>query len=72
MDNQPGCLVGLLKLTLLRWVYNGLQRVFGFGSNSCMGCGCGVILFIIFVILALSILFGTNWLRLTLGPSFLI
>ena len=43
--NRPGCLGGLLRLALLRWVYGGLQRMFGFGSNSCFGCGMvGVLL----------------------------
>ncbi len=64
MDNRPGCLVGLLKIGLLRWVYNGLQSTFGWKSNSCMGCGCGLILFIVFIILLGSIIFGTDWFKL--------
>ncbi len=68
MYNRPGCLGGLLQLTLLRWVYGGLQRVFGFGSNSCFGCGCGFLLLIVFIFLALSIFFGTDWTRLVLAP----
>jgi hypothetical protein len=64
--NRPGCLGGLLRLALLRWVYGGLQRVFGFGSNSCFGCGCGLILLIIFIFVALSIIFGTDWSRLVM------
>ena len=66
--NRPGCLGGLLRLFLLRWVYGGLQRVFGFGSNSCFGCGCGLLLLVIFIFVALSIIFGTNWSRLVMAP----
>ncbi len=64
MDGRPGCLSGLLKLFLLDWLFNGLQRLFGFRSGSCMGCGWGFILLIIFIILALSIIFGTDWFKL--------
>lgn len=64
MDDRPGCLVGLLKLSLLRWVYDGLQRTFGFKSGSCMGCGCGFILLIAFILITLSIIFGTDWFKL--------
>jgi len=68
MNSRPGCLGGLLQLALLRWVYGGLQRVFGFGSNSCLGCGCGMILLILFILVALSIIFGTDWTRLVMSP----
>ena len=68
MYNRPGCLGGLLQLALLRWVYGGLQRVFGFGSNSCFGCGCGFLLLFVFIFLALSIIFGTEWTRLVMVP----
>jgi hypothetical protein len=64
MNDRPGCLVGLLKLSLLRWVYDGLQHMFGWKSNSCMGCGCGLILFIIFILAVFSIIFGTDWFKL--------
>jgi hypothetical protein len=64
MDDRPGCLVGLLKLSLLRWAYDGLQRTFGWKSGSCMGCGCGLILFIMFIGLLFSIVFGTDWFKL--------
>ena len=72
MSRRPGCLAGLFEMFLLRWVYDGLQRMFGFRSNSCLGCGCGLILLVIFIILALSIIFGTNWFRLTMGVPLLI
>jgi hypothetical protein len=64
MSQRPGCLSGLFKLFLLDWLFNGLQRLFGFRSGSCAGCGCGFILMIIFIILVLSIIFGTNWFKI--------
>ena len=65
MDNRrPGCLSGLLKLFLLDKLFDWLQRKFGYRSGSCMGCGCGLILMVIFIWLAASIIFGTNWFRL--------
>lgn len=60
MDDRPGCLSGLLKLFLLDKVFDWLQDRFGFG-NGCLGCGCGMILTVIFLILAASVIFGTNW-----------
>ncbi len=65
MDRRPGCLMGLLELSFLRWIYDGAQRRIGFGSGSCLGCGCGFILLVFFIIAFLSILFGTDWFRLT-------
>lgn len=65
MANNPGCLSGLLKLFLLDRLFNWLQSRFGFGSNSgCFGCGCGVILMLIFLSLACWIIGGTDWLRI--------
>lgn len=64
MDDRPGCLVGLLKLTFLRWIYDGLQRRVGFGQGGCLGCGCGVVLLIVFGMIFLSIIFGTDWFKL--------
>ncbi len=63
MDNRPGCLSGLLKLFLLDRLFNWLQGRFGFGRG-CMGVGCGVILLIVFIVLACSITGNTNWFRL--------
>ena len=64
MNDRPGCLSGLLKLFLLDRLFNWLQERFGFGRGvSCTGCGCGVILLIIFLILACSVITGTNWLE---------
>jgi hypothetical protein len=65
MNNNPGCLSGLLKLFLLDRLFNWLQSRFGFGRGaSCTGCGCGVILMLIFVALACSVITGTDWLRI--------
>ncbi|MCX7680860.1 MAG: hypothetical protein N2508_02645 [Anaerolineae bacterium] len=65
MDERPGCLSGLLKLALLSWLFDWLQERFGFGRGvSCAGCGCGIVLLIIFLILACSVITGTDWLRL--------
>ena len=70
MNNRRGCLSGLLELMMLRWLFDWLQGTFGFGRrNSCLGMGCGMILLIIFVILACSILSSTDWGRLGLHFS---
>ncbi len=66
MDNRPGCLSGLLKLAVLNWLFDWLQERFGFGRGaSCTGCGCGIILLILFMILACSVIGGTDWLSLS-------
>lgn len=66
MDNRrPGCLSGLAKLFLLDKLFDWLQEKFGYKSGSCMGCGCGFVLMVIFAMLAISIIFGTDWLRLS-------
>ena len=64
MHRRQGCLAGLLELLMLRWLFGGLQRRFGYGRGGCLGCGCGLILLLIFVALVFSILTGTDWLRL--------
>jgi len=63
MNDRSGCLAGLLKLFLLDKLFDWLQSRFGFGKG-CSGCGCGVIFAIIFAVIALSIIFGTDWFRL--------
>lgn len=65
VTRRPGCLSGILKLFLLDKAYNWLQKNFGYRSGSCMGCGCGIIFLIIFLWLVASIIFGTDWLRLS-------
>jgi hypothetical protein len=65
MDNRrSGCLSGLFKLFLLDKVFDWMQERFGYKSGSCMGCGCGFVLMILFIWIAASIIFGTDWLRL--------
>jgi len=62
MNDRPGCLSGLLKLALLNWLFDWLQKRFGFGRGlSCTGIGCGIILLIIFLILACMVVTGTDW-----------
>lgn len=60
MNDRPGCLSGLAKLFILDWIFDFFQKRFGFGRG-CTGCGCGVILLIIFFILASSVIFSTDW-----------
>jgi hypothetical protein len=65
MDRRPGCLVGLFRLAILNAVYKWLQENFGFGRGaSCTALGCGVIFLFIFLLMACSIVTGTDWLRL--------
>jgi hypothetical protein len=64
MDSRPGCLSGLFKLFLMEKLYGWLQSKTGFGRGGLCGCGCGVVLFIMFVGIACSIFFGTDWFRL--------
>jgi hypothetical protein len=62
VNDRPGCLSGLLKLTFLNFIFDFLQDRFGFGRGfSCTGCGCGFILLIIFIALSCSVITGTNW-----------
>ncbi len=64
MERRPGCLVGLLKLAFLNAIFDWLQDRFGFGRGfSCGGIGCGVILLIIFIVLACTTCANTDWLR---------
>ena len=72
MNNRPGCLAGIFKLSILKWLYDWLQNKFGSRSGSCMGCGCGLIIFIVFAVLALSVIFGTDWFKLWAAISPLI
>jgi hypothetical protein len=74
MDNRnPGCIGGLLRLFLLRGVFDWLQDRVGYGRGGCLGCGCGTVLMILFIILFLSIIFGTNWFEFRLMlPVFMV
>jgi hypothetical protein len=53
-----------MKLFLLDKLFDWLQERFGYKSGSCMGCGCGLMLTIMFIVIAASIIFGTDWFRL--------
>ncbi len=65
MERRSGCLVGLLKLAFLNAIFDWLQERFGFGRGlSCSGIGCGIILLLIFIMLACSVLAGTDWFSL--------
>ncbi len=65
MNERPGCLSGLLRIVLLAWLFDFLQERFGWGRGcSCTGIGCGCLLFLIFVALLCSTVFGTDWARL--------
>lgn len=62
MVQRPGCFSGLLKLILLDWLFDWLQKSFGFGRGcSCTGIGCGCILLLAFLALVCAILTGTDW-----------
>lgn len=61
LRDRPGCLGGFIRLFALRWVYRWLQSTIGTGRGGCAGMGCGAVLFVIFILFACSILFGTNW-----------
>jgi hypothetical protein len=64
-DRRQGCLPGLLQLFFLNQFFDWAQRRFGFGRGlSCTGCGCGIVMLVVFVILTCQILTGTDWLRL--------
>jgi hypothetical protein len=65
MRERQGCLQGLLELFLLNKVFEWAEARFGFGRGcSCTGCGCGVIMLIIFILMACSIITGTDWFKL--------
>ena len=66
MDNRrSGCLSGFLQLFLLDKVYKWMQEKFGYKQGGCMGCGCGFILMVIFIMLVLSIVFRIDWFKLS-------
>ncbi|NMA13537.1 MAG: hypothetical protein GX933_10210 [Chloroflexi bacterium] len=64
MNNEKqGCLSAILKLFLLRKAYDWAEQKFGYG-NGIFGCGCGCLLTILFIVIALSIIFNTNFLKI--------
>jgi hypothetical protein len=63
--NRNGCLMGILKLSFLSWLFDWLQDTFGFGRGcSCTGCGCGCLLTLIFLALACTTILSTDWTRI--------
>jgi hypothetical protein len=50
----------VLKLFIAKQVYDWLQENLGFGRG-CLGAGCGVVFFVIFVGFICSVIFGTSW-----------
>lgn len=60
-NNNPGCLMGILQIFALNKVYDWCQAKFGTGRGGCIGCGCGAVLFCIFIMVLFSIIFGTDW-----------
>ena len=63
-DNQ-GCLAGILQLFLVSKIYQWGQKHFGSEKGGCCGCIFGAVLFIIFISVVISIISGTDWLRLS-------
>ena len=63
-NERSGCLMGLLELFLLDKLFDWLQHNFGFGRRGLIGCGCGPVLLVIFLCIALMIICNTNWLKL--------
>lgn len=56
---QPGCPAGLMKLLMLSWLFDWLQRRFGVRRRtSCSGCGCSFIVLLIFVALFVLMISG--------------
>ena len=64
-DDRSGCLGGLLQLFLLKQLFDWLQKTFGYQRGGVIGCGCGTILLILFIMIACSTFFGTDWFRLS-------
>lgn len=63
-DRRPGCLEGLLRLFLLNTLFSWLQRMFGFGRGGIMGCGCGLIIFVVAACVIMGQVCNIDWLRL--------
>jgi hypothetical protein len=61
MNERPGCLGGLLRLTIISVAYKWLQKNLGFGKGGCGGVGCGVILILLLIVLVCGTCTGTNW-----------
>ena len=64
-NENPGCLGGILQLFLINKIYQWGQKRFGTGRGGCCGCLFGAVLFVIFVMVVISVIFGTDWLRVS-------
>ena len=64
-NENPGCLGGILQLFLVSKIYQWGQKKFGAERGGCCGCIFGAVLFVIFISIVISIIFGTDWLRLS-------
>jgi hypothetical protein len=71
MRERGGCLEGLFRLFLLTAAFDWLEKRWGFGRGcSCTGIGCGLIILLVFLVLACGTLTGTDWTRLNLSGLF--
>lgn len=61
---KTGLFIRINEAFFLDRIYDWSQRRFGYKNGGCMGCGCGTILFLIFIYFILQIIFGTDWLRI--------
>ncbi|HHY88799.1 MAG TPA: hypothetical protein GYA06_07775 [Chloroflexi bacterium] len=64
MRDRQGCLWGLLQLFLLDKLFDWLQGNVGYRRGGCAGLGCGAILMVIFLVLAVGIICNTDWFSL--------
>ncbi len=60
MDDRDGCLTQILELVGLVFVFEWLERRFGFGRGcSCGGCGCGLLILVLMLIALVAVLTGS-------------
>lgn len=64
-DDRRGCFGFLFQWYILSKVTDWFQRMFGFKSGNCFGCGCGCAIMVISVMIFLSLLFGTDFTKLS-------
>jgi hypothetical protein len=50
-------------------LFSWLQRAFGFGRGGVMGCGCGMVIFVIAACVILGQICNIDWLRLFNGGA---
>ncbi len=65
MRSRDGCLEGIFKLFLLTALFDWLEDNLGFGRGcSCSGLGCGLIVLVVFILMACGVITGTDWFHL--------